>query len=162
MKKGFLKGLFMSSLVILGLGVATLSSASAHGMHHRMMKHMIMHGGPIPFYLLNQDSLKLSREQVGRLLDLKQSFRKSAVMEKARIHVLRIDIMARMHHRTIDTARIDSDLDKIMSLKRSLMKDFVATVARANGVLTPAQEEEAGKFWRGMVQTHHKMGESRR
>ena len=49
-----------------------------------------------------------------------------------------------------------------MALKRSLMKGFVATVARANGVLTPAQEEEAGKFWRGMVQTHHKMGESRR
>ncbi len=146
MKKGFLKGLFLGSLVILGLGVATLSPASAHGLHHRMMKHMIMHGGPIPFYLLNQDRLKLSREQVRTLLGLKQSFRMSAVMEKARIHVLRIDIMARIHHRTIDTARIDSDLDKITTHKRSLMKAFVATVARANDVLTPAQYEEAGKL----------------
>ncbi|MDA8111985.1 MAG: periplasmic heavy metal sensor [Nitrospiraceae bacterium] len=162
MKKGFLKGVVLGSLVILGLGVATLSPASAHGMHHRMMKCMIMHGGPIPFYLLNQDRLKLSREQVRTLLDLKQSFRKNAVMEKAKIHVLRIDIMALMHHRTIDTARVDSDLDKIFAHKRILMKDFVDTVARAKGVLTPAQYEKAGKLWRAMILAHHGMRTSRR
>ncbi len=157
MKKGFVRGLILGALVVLGLGTASLSSASAHGLHHRMMKHMIMHGGPIPFYLLNQDRLKLSRDQVRSLLDLKESFRKKAVMEKAEIHVLRIDIMARMHHRKIDTAKIDTDLDKIFDHKRALMKDFVETVARARAVLTPVQYERAGKLWRAMILAHHGM-----
>ena len=115
----------LASSLILATGLMISSSptpALAHGMHHRMMKRMIMHGGPIPFYLMNQDRLGLSPDQVKSLLDLKTSFEKKAIMERASIHVLKIDIMSLMRERKIDTAKADRDLDRIAEKKRQREK----------------------------------------
>jgi hypothetical protein len=159
MKKSRFAALASSFALAAGLLISfSPIPAMAHGMHHRMMKRMIMHGGPIPFYLMNQDRLKLSPDQVKSLINLKTSFEKKAIMERASIHVLKIDIMSLMRERKIDTAKADRDLDRIAEKKKSLMKAFVDVVAQAHTILTPKQFAESKKLWRQMILVHHEMG----
>ena len=159
MRKSPFAALATSFALAAGLVIAPAPSpAMAHGMHHRMMKRMIMHGGPIPFYLMNQDRLKLSPDQVKSLVDLKTSFEKKAIMERASIHVLKIDIMGLMRQRKIDTTKAGRDLDRIAEKKKSLMKAFVSVVAQAHTILTPEQFAESKKLWRQMILAHHQMG----
>lgn len=153
------KMLLMAAAIVL-LGVSGVPNAQANMMHHchkAMMKHMMMHGGPIPFYLMNQDRLGLSRDQVQKLIHLKMEFRKTAIMEKAHIKVLHEDVMADMMHRTIDTSDVKKDMDSILAHKKTIMHRYVDMVSQAHKVLTPKQFEKVRKLWREMIMMHHGM-----
>lgn len=142
------------------IGFAGIPRAEAHMDHHRMMMRMMMHGGPIPFYLMNQDRLGLSRDQVNHLMKLKATFMKSVIMEKADIKVLHMDIMTDMMHRKIDTEEVKKDMDKILAHKKIIMHDYVDMVSRAHMVLSAKQYMEVKKLWREMMMMHHGMMES--
>ncbi|AFS52345.1 hypothetical protein BOX30_06520 [Leptospirillum ferriphilum] len=139
------------------IGFSGVTRAEAHMDHHRMMMRMMMHGGPIPFYLMNQDRLGLSRDQVSRLMKLKESFRKTVIMEKADIKVLHLDIMNDMMHRKIETSEVKKDMDKILEHKKVIMHSYADMVSKAHLILSPKQYEEVKKLWREMMMMHHGM-----
>ena len=130
------------------------SRASAHMEHHGMM---MMHGGPIPFYLMNQDRLGLTKEQVTKLVKLKENFMKTTIMEHARIRVLHMDIMEDMMHRKIDTGDVKKDMDKILAHKKMIMHGYLDMISRAHLVLTARQYEKVKSLWREMMMMHHGM-----
>jgi hypothetical protein len=146
----FLFGLSVFCLV----GFVEVSPASAHMHPHG---GMMMQGGPIPFYLMNQDRIGLSKEQVSTLLKLKEHFLKTAIMEKARIRVLHLDIMEHMMHHRIDTATVRKDMDQILSHKKTLMHGYLDMVSRAHAVLTTQQFDKVKRLWREMMMMHHEM-----
>ncbi|MEC4683742.1 MAG: hypothetical protein VST70_08735 [Nitrospirota bacterium] len=162
MKAGTMsKGLLMAAAIFL-IGFSAVPKAEAnmmHGCHHNMMKHMMMHGGPIPFYLMNQDRLGLSANQVKTLIRLKMSFRKTAIMEKAHIRILHEEIMAEMMHRKIDTADVQKDMDAILSHKKTIMHSYLDMLSKAHRTLTPDQFTKVKGLWREMMLMHHGMEE---
>ncbi|AIA30297.1 hypothetical protein Y981_04455 [Leptospirillum ferriphilum YSK] len=146
----FLFGL--SALCLLGF--VDVAPASAHMHPHG---EMMMQGGPIPFYLMNQDRIGLSKDQVAKLLKLKESFLRTAIMEKARIRVLHLDVMEHMMHHRIDTATVRKDMDQILSHKRTLMHGYLDMISRAHAVLTAQQFDKVKRLWREMMMMHHEM-----
>jgi len=155
------KMLLMAVAIVL-LGFSGIPNAQANMMHHchkAMMKHMMMHGGPIPFYLMNQDRLGLSRDQVQKLIHLKMAFRKTAIMEKAHIKVLHEDVMADMMRRNIDASDVKKDMDSILDHKKIIMYSYLDMLSKAHKVLTPKQFEKVRKLWREMIMSHHGMME---
>jgi len=159
---GKISRILAMTAVILLLGFSAVPKAEANMMHHcrhDMMKHMMMHGGPIPFYLLNQDRLGLSNDQVQKLIHLKMEFRKTAILEKARIKVLHMDIMADMMHQKIDTREVQKDMDSILAHKEKIMHSYVDLVSKAHMILSTEQYGKVKKLWREMIMMHHGMRE---
>ncbi|MHB1286048.1 MAG: hypothetical protein ACYCYP_05705 [Leptospirales bacterium] len=150
--------LLLSATLILS-GLTGMHEASANMDHHEMMKKMMMHGGPVAFYLMNQDHLGLTRDQVRKLSDLKSTFQETAIMEKAHIKVLHLDVMRDMMHRKIDTADVRKDMSEILAHKKKIMDSYLNMVARAHMILTPEQFETVKKLWREMMMMHHGMME---
>ncbi len=149
----------MSGLLVLG--AVHVMPAQAHSFHHchhgkAMMKKMMMHGAPIPFYLLNQDRLGLSKNQVKQLVALKIEFRKKAIAEKAQIKILHLDIKEHMMQRNVDTGTVEKDLDKILAHKKVIAGSYIHMVAGAHKVLTSDQFEQSKKLMRAMFR-HHMM-----
>ena len=151
--------ILVAGIALAGLAGA-LPEASADMDHHAMMMRMMMHGGPVTFYLMNQDRLGLSRDQVRKLSDLKSTFRKTAILEKAQIKVLHLDVMRDMLHRKIDTGEVRKDMDRILAHKKKIMDSYLDMISRAHMVLTPKQFGEVKKLWREMMMMHHGMMES--
>ncbi|MCL4461635.1 MAG: hypothetical protein M1297_08010 [Nitrospirae bacterium] len=153
LRKGFVR-FFLGLLTFSLVGFAGVSPASAHMHHHG---DMMMQGGPIPFYLMNQDRIGLSKTQVTKLLKLKETFLKTAIMERARIRILHMDIMENMMHHKIDTSAVRKDMDQILAHKRTLMHGYLDMIARAHAVLTAQQFEKVKSLWREMMMMHHEM-----
>ena len=145
---------FLGLSVFCLLGFVGVSPASAHMHHHG---DMMMQGGPIPFYLMNPDRIGLSKDQVAKLLKLKEIFLKTAIMEKARIRILHLDIMEHMMHHKIDTSAVQKDMDQILSHKRTLMHGYLAMISRAHAILTAQQFEKVKSLWREMMMMQHEM-----
>ncbi|MHB1606842.1 MAG: hypothetical protein ACYCTV_10725 [Leptospirales bacterium] len=149
--------LLLAGIVLVGL--TGVSNARADMNHHAMMMKMMMHGGPVTFYLMNQDRLGLSKDQVKKLSDLKDAFRKTVIMEKAKIKVLHLDVMKDMMHRKIDTGEVRKDMDQILIHKKKIMDSYLNMIAKAHLVLSPKQFEKVRKLWREMMMMHHGMME---
>ena len=147
----------LAGIVLVGL--TGLTEAKADMEHHAMMMRMMMHGGPVTFYLMNRDRLGLSRDQARKLSDLKASFRKTAIMEKARIKVLHLDVMKDMMHRKIDTGEVRKDMDRILAHKKKIMDSYLDMIAKAHLILSPQQFEKVKKLWRETMMMHHGMME---
>ena len=145
---------FLGLLVFCLLGFTGVSPASAHMHPHG---NMMMQGGPIPFYLMNQDRIGLSKGQVAKLLKLKETFLKTAIMERARIRVLHMDVMENMMHHKIDTSAVRKDMDQILAHKRILMHGYLDMISRAHSILTAQQFEKVKSLWREMMMMHHEM-----
>ena len=141
----------LAGVIFLASQVAQPTAARAHMMHHG-------HMGPIGFYLMNQDRLGLSSDQTKKLMDLKMTFMKTKIMEKARIHVLHMETMGLMMHRNIDVNQVQKNMDKVLAHKKKIMRAFVAMVASAHKVLTPEQYAKVKKLWREMMMHHGMMG----
>ncbi len=151
--------LLLSATIILS-GLTGIPEAGANMGHHGMMKRMMMEGGPVAFYLMNQDHLGLTRDQVRKLSDLKATFQETAIMEKAHIKVLHLDVMRDMMHRKIDTSEVRKDMNKILAHKKKIMDSYLDMVSRAHMILTPEQFEKVKKLWREMMMMHHGMMEA--
>ncbi len=153
----------MSKVVVMAMaiflfGFSGTPKAEAGMMHHcHGHMHMIMHGAPIPFYLMNQDKLGLSKDQVRKLIHLRMGFRKVAIMEKARIKVIHEDVKSEMMKKNIDTSDVKKDINRIVDHKKKVMDSYVEMVANAHKVLTPEQFEKVRKLWREMMMMHHGM-----
>jgi len=152
MKKQILASLLVVALAIFS-GLATPGNARA-GMHHH---GMMMHGGPIGFYLMNQDRLGLTQDQVQKLSKLKMDFMKTMILEKAQIKVLHMETMALMMKHHVDTEKVLGNMDKAMKHKRTIMHACVTMIAKAHAVLTADQFNSAKKLWREMMMMHHGM-----
>jgi len=153
----------MSKVVIMAMTVFLLGfygtpKAEAGMMHHcHGHMRMIMHGAPIPFYLMNQDRLGLTKDQVHKLVHLRMAFRKTAIMEKARIKVIKEDVKADMMKKSIDTADVKKDINRIVDHKKKIMDSYVEMVSNAHKVLTEEQFQKVRTLWREMMMMHHGM-----
>ncbi len=148
------------AMAIFLLGFSGVSKAEAGMMHHcHGHMHMIMHGAPIPFYLMNQDRLGLTQDQVHKLIHLKMVFRKTAIMEKARIKVIHEDVRVEMMKKDIDASDVKKDINRIVEHKKKIMDSYVEMVSSAHKVLTPEQFDKVKKLWREMMMMHHGMME---
>ncbi len=136
-----------SSMVFLALLFVRVAPAGAHGMH----------GGPVGFYLMNQDRLGLSADQVAKLQAINMKFQKVRIMERARIHVIRMEGMQLLMQKDVNTSALKKDLDRVLKHKRALMMARIEMVAKAHQVLTAAQFEKVKKLWRQMMMMHHEM-----
>lgn len=152
MKKGFVSWALALALVF-SLGLLAPGTARADMHCHGMMHH----GGPIAFYLMNQDRLGLTPDQVKKLSTLKMDFMKTMIMEKARIHVLHMETMALMMHHRIDVSKAKSNMDAILNHKRAIMHAYLTMISGAHRVLTADQFATAKKLWRQMMMMHHGM-----
>ncbi len=152
MRKGFASSLLVLALVLF-VGLLAPGTARANMGHHGMMHH----GGPVAFYLMNQDRLGLTSDQVKKLSTLKMTFLKTAIMEKARIRVLHIQTMALMMHHHIDVEKAGSNMDAILAHKKKIMHAYLTMMAGAHKVLTAEQFTKAKKLWREMMMMHHGM-----
>lgn len=150
-----MKSEWMGRLLAVAVGLVLLfaSPAWAHG-HHGCVGHH-GHGGPIGFYLMNQDQLGLSKKQVDRLVALKVSFMKTKIMEKAQIKVLHVEIMQLMMQRNVDVKAVQEKVSKVLAHKRRIMNAKVQAIADAHRVLTAQQYEMVKAMWREMMRMHH-------
>ena len=150
-----MKAEWMGKLIAIaaGLVLLTASPAWAHG-HHGCMGHH-EHGGPIGFYLMNQDQLGLSKKQVDRLVALKMDFMKTKIMERAPIRVLHVEAMALMMHHNVNVKAVQDKVSKILAHKRKIMDAKVQTIAEAHRVLTAQQYQMVKEMWREMMRMHH-------
>ncbi len=145
----------LAGIVLVGL--TGMPEAKADMEHHAMMMRMMMHGGPVTFYLMNQDRIGLSKDQVKKLSDLKSTFRKTAILEKAQIKVLHLDVMKDMMHRKINTKEVREDMDKILAHKKKIMDAYLDMIAKAHLTLSPEQFSKVKKLWRETMMMHHGM-----
>lgn len=152
MKQGIVASVMLMALVLFS-GLVFPENARADMSHHGMM----MHGGPVDFYLMNQDKLSLTPSQVEKLTHLKMDFMKAMIMEKAQIRVLHMETMMLMMKHHVDTGKAEANMDAIMKHKRTIMRSFVSMVAKAHSVLTDDQFMTARKLWRQMMMMHHEM-----
>ena len=152
MKKG-LAFWTLALALLLSFGLLSPGTARANMYHHGMVHH----GGPIAFYLMNQDRLGLTPDQVKKLSSLKMDFMKTMIMEKARIHVLHMETMALMMHHRIDVNKASSNMDAILKHKRTIMHAYLTMISGAHRVLTADQFATAKKLWRQMMMMHHGM-----
>lgn len=152
MKKGIASS-FLAFALALTLGLSQPGTASANMGHHGMMHH----GGPIAFYLMNQDRLGLSQDQVNKLSALKMAFMKTMVMEKAHIRVLHMETMGLMMQHHIDTNKVKANMDAVLKHKRTIMRAYLTMIDGAHRTLTADQFAKAKKLWREMIMMHHGM-----
>lgn len=151
MKRNVVLTMLMAVMLLLP-ALATPPSARAH-MSHGMM----MHGGPVAFYLMNRDGLGLKSDQVQKLQSIRMGFMKMAIMEKARIKVLHFETMALMMKHHIDTDAVKANMDKILAHKKVMMRAYVMMVAKAHDVLTGDQFLKAKTLWRQHIAMMHHM-----
>jgi hypothetical protein len=152
MKKSIIASLFVLALATFS-ALATPVDARA-GMHHH---GMMMHGGPIGFYLMHQDQLGLTPDQVRKLSKLKLDFMKTMIRERAQIKLLHLDTMALMMRHHINVQKVDRNMDLVLSHKKTIMHACTAMIANAHAVLTDDQFLTAKKLWREMMLMHHGM-----
>ena len=148
-----------AALLVAGLLFSTTQVASAnefkHGHACERFHHMMLHGGPVGFYLLNQDALGLTKSQVGKLSDLKLSFAKTFIREKSEIRILHLENMKLLMHRRVDTAQVHKNVNAILGHKKKIKLAFVDMISNANRVLTPEQFQKSKKLFRAMILRMH-------
>jgi hypothetical protein len=143
--------LLLAFAIFSGLGTPGTARADMH--HHAMM----MHGGPIAFYLINQDRLGLTSDQVQKLQNLKMNFMKTMILEKAQIKVIHIETMALMMKYHVDVDRVNHSMDALLKHKRTIMHSYTSMIAKAHSILTDEQFTSAKKLWRETMMMHHGM-----
>ena len=98
--------------------------------------------------LKSQEDLGLSDEQVKKIKALKYETQKDLIRKKAEIEIIAIDIKAKLHEDTIDTASINSLIDKKYDIKKEKAKSLVAACIALKATLTEEQKAKLKDLWK--------------
>ena len=133
--------IFLSAVFALALLFSQASMASAHEMH----------GGPIEFYLMHQNQIGLTADQVAKLQKINLTFQKVRVMEKARIHVIHMEGMQLLMQKDVNTSALEKDIERVLRHKKAIMVARVEMLADAHKILTNEQFSKVKTLWRQMM-----------
>ncbi|NQT90729.1 MAG: Spy/CpxP family protein refolding chaperone [Candidatus Omnitrophica bacterium] len=98
--------------------------------------------------LKNKEELGLSDKQVAQIKDLKHQAKRDAIMQKAEIDVLGLDIKAKLHEDPIDTDAVNKLVDKKYDLKKAKTKAMIADCAKLQSILTDKQKADLKALWK--------------
>ncbi|MBI4309348.1 MAG: hypothetical protein HY591_03350 [Candidatus Omnitrophica bacterium] len=98
------------------------------------------------FYLKNKSELALSEEQIKKIKELKLGLKKDLTMNDAEIKLAALDVKAKIEEDRIDTAAVNTLIDKKYELKRAAAKRTVTAYAELKTVLTDEQKMKAKEF----------------
>lgn len=121
-----------------------------------------MQGGPIGFYLMNQEQIGLSPSQVSKLQEISMKFQKLKETETARIKMIQMEGMQLLMQKDININALKKDIDRVLQHKKNIMTARVEMLEEAHKVLTDEQFSKVKKIWRQMMMhngLHHAMGQ---
>ena len=100
-------------------------------------------GGPPPREPMDyKSSLGLSDEQWARLKPLQLEYKKSTIMEEAKIRVAEAELYDLTDNRNFDTAKVEEKLKEIEALKTQLAVTRYESLKKTGAILTDAQYEK--------------------
>lgn len=136
--------IFLSAIFAIALLFSQTGVSSAHEMH----------GGPIEFYLMHQDQIGLTADQVTKLRKINLTFQKVRVMEKARIHVIHMEGMQLLMQKDVNTNALKKDINRVLQHKKAIMVARVEMLSDAHKILTDEQFSKVKMLWRQMMMHH--------
>ena len=98
------------------------------------------------FIIQNQEELKLSDEQVGKIKDLKLSTKRGLIKIDAEIELIALDIKAQLMQDSIDTEAINALIDQKYELKKIKTKSLIASYAALKNSLSAEQKKALKKL----------------
>jgi Spy/CpxP family protein refolding chaperone len=117
-------------------------------------------GGPAGAQL--RDKLNLSDDQKAKLADIRDRQERASIPVNGDLRIASLDLRKLMRADKPDKGAIDTQIDRIASLRASLQKSRVAGHLEARGVLTPAQQKLMKEHRGGMMGHRMRDGHGRR
>jgi hypothetical protein len=99
------------------------------------------------FILANADEIGLNDEQAQKVEALKLSVKKSLIKHDADIELLALDIKEELGKEEINTATVNSLIDKKYGVKAQKAKDIVGAYADIKKSLTKEQQQKLKDMW---------------
>ncbi|MFA5260870.1 MAG: Spy/CpxP family protein refolding chaperone [Candidatus Omnitrophota bacterium] len=106
--------------------------------------------------LKQQEELKLSEEQIGKIKNLKLNVKKDLIMKEAQIKVIGLDVKALLWEDAIDVDQVNGLIEQKYDIKKAKAKMFVKAMADLENILTDEQKEALKGLckdksgWKGM------------
>lgn len=157
MRKAFIS----SALLLLGLGALVAMEASAYGprmhdpgiygsgMHGRGMHGPGMRarseeawGGGDFGYHRRLAALNLTQEQRDRIAAVRDAAARTMVQSRADLQLARLDLQKLLRSETPDQNAIDAQIDRMASIRGSMMKARVGARLQVRAILTPEQRSK--------------------
>lgn len=132
-----------------GGGSGMMSSGMMRGMGmHGMMGEKDMLHGPfmrkgLHFYFKNREALGLTDDQLGRLHKIKVDFKKSYILEEAKLKVAKLELEELLDADSADMKSVEKKVKEIAGLKGTLLLAKTRTRVDAKKVLNDEQRKKA-------------------
>ncbi|MBE9504093.1 MAG: hypothetical protein IME96_07950 [Proteobacteria bacterium] len=120
-----------------GVGKGMGKTADKDMMHGRFMKK------GLHFYFSNKEALGLTADQLDKFHDIKLDFKKSYIMDKARLEVAKVELEELLDADRINMKSVEKKVKEVAGLKEKLLLAKVKTRVEAKKVLTEEQREKA-------------------
>ncbi len=114
------------------------------------------------YALKYQDKIKLTDEQVDKIIDLKMSLKKEMINKKAQIEIILLDIKKELYSDDVNVDKVNNLIDKKYNLKAEKTKSALKAYSELKNVLKDEQMDklkeiwkEKKKYYRGMKKKSH-------
>ncbi len=121
-----------------GKGIAAMGE---RGMMHGWFMKKGLH-----FYFSNREALGLTDDQLEKLHDIKVNFKKSFIMDKAKLEVAKIELEEQLDGDQVDMKAVKKKAKEISGLKETLLLAKVRTRVDAKKILNEEQRKKAKKL----------------
>tara|TARA_B100000029_G_scaffold66430_4_gene59280 strand:- start:7573 stop:8043 length:471 start_codon:yes stop_codon:yes gene_type:complete len=92
----------------------------------------------------------LNKSQISKLRSLRTNFRKSKIMNRARIRIMKIDLSSLIRTEPMNMKEIQKLVQRITSQKEIMWISLIKTIAKTKNILTSKQLEEIKKIRKRM------------
>ncbi|MBZ0165249.1 MAG: Spy/CpxP family protein refolding chaperone [Candidatus Omnitrophica bacterium] len=126
-----------------------------HGKRHGKdggMEGMVSHKAH--FFLMHQEELGLSEDQVKQIKGLALATKKTVIAKQAEIDIVKTDLHAAMWEESPDAAAVRSLVAKKYDLKKEKALAVTDALLQLKTVLTPEQKAKAKTVWKTMRNDH--------
>ena len=110
-----------------------------------------MQDGPIGFYLMNQENLGLTADQVSKLQAISMKLQKLKEVEKNRIHLIHMEGMQLLMQKDVNVSVLKKDIDRVLQHKKNIMTARIEMLSDAHKVLTDQQFAKVKKLLQQMM-----------
>lgn len=138
------KGMMCEKMGMMGKGGG--EGIMGQGMMGMMHGHFMKKG--LHFYFSNKETLGLTGDQLDKLHNIKIDFKKSYIMDKARLEVATLELEALLDADRINMKVVEKKVKDIAGLKEKLLLAKVRTRVDAKKALTEEQMKKAKKLRR--------------
>jgi Spy/CpxP family protein refolding chaperone len=110
-----------------------------------------MQDGPIGFYLMNQEKLGLTADQISKLQAISMKFQKLKEVEKKRIHLIHMEGMQLLMQKDVNVTALKKDIDRVLQHKKNIMTARIEMLSDAHKILTDQQFAKVKKLLQQMM-----------